>query len=63
MAEGAWEPTAELLAMHANINREPKSSAHAAAEFNPYATHRPQQPTISMRSLRKVFAKRKAKKK
>jgi len=41
MAEGRWEQTASILAMTANVNRDPrKHRRFAAADFNPLSRRR-----------------------
>jgi len=42
MAEAQWVPMATLLALTANINRDPRRGRLLTpADFNPYAKHAP----------------------
>lgn len=67
MAEGRarenWTHTSHLLALVANVNRDPKKSrAFQPADFNPYARRdREVSPIQDMAALRQAFGARSAK--
>jgi len=50
MAEGrsraAWDHTAALLSMLANVNRDPKGRGYSPAEFHPYHQRTDREPDI-----------------
>lgn len=62
MGEGAWEPSAELLAMMHNVNRgqhDPPLRGEQCNPYGPLARSRPR--SVSVRSLRGLFGRKRRK--
>lgn len=63
MAEGRckdeWSRTATVLAIIANVNRDPKRDAFSPDDFNPYAERQSNaaEPTVGVDFLRDVFVR------
>jgi len=59
--KGAWEQTSEVLAMIANVNRDPKKTrAYRSSDFNPYESSQPSGIPIKADNigiLKKLFVK------
>ena len=61
----AWVHTSAILAMTANVNRDPKrTKAFKPADFNPYETHKRKAVTgkADISILKDVFVKKEKKK-
>ena len=59
MAEGVWVPTCEILALTANIARDPKKhGVFRASEFNPYRNVTAQYTRMSMKTLKIMLGKK-----
>ena len=58
--KGAWEQTSEVLAMIANVNRDPKTRAYRPSDFSPYESSQPSGIPIKADNigiLKKLFVK------
>jgi hypothetical protein len=60
-----WSHTSVLLALTANVNRDPKRRAFQPNDFNPFAKRRktsPKESDVDMDTMKKIFVGKKKKK-